>query len=662
MQAEISCDFETRSTVELKKSGVYPYAENPNTDVICFSFHVPEQNQILLWTPIDAIEDSPVHQLLCHLADDDSRIFRAWNAQFERLIWREIMVKRYGLPEIKLERWRCTAAEAAACAMPRSLDRCAAVLRVVEQKDKQGHNLMLRLSKPRKVMPDGSIVWWLDAERLDRLYTYNKQDVRTEMAVKEKIRDLTPFELGVYHLDQRINDRGVMLDHELASAVQLMADRIAYRADTELQQISDGAIPAVTNPRAIISFLNSLDVGTDTINKEAVRVLLSADNLPEAARRVLEIRAEAGKSSIKKIAAMFACVCADMRMRGLLLYHGANTGRWAGRLIQPQNLPARSRALGDDFHVADWFDLVRNGDLDVIDLSYPALEVLAMMLRPCLRAAPGHIFYGADFAAIEARVLAWLAGEHWLLKAFAEGQDVYKIMASKIYHIAVDEIGKGAMRDMGKRVILGCGFGMGWNKFILTCAKEDVFVADKEAKLIIDTYRESVPAIMDFHKELERCALAAVKQPGANFYAAHGKLCFTKRGEFLWIILPSKRPLAYYRPKVVMRKTPWGTEQEAVSFECENDKRQWVRVDAYGGLWAENVTQAVARDFMVAAMIRLEDAGYSTLLTIHDEDLAEVPLGFGSLSEFTSLMSQSPSWGTGCPIKVEGWTGPCFRK
>lgn len=662
MHNDISSDFETRASVDLRKTGVYPYAMHRDTDVIVFGFHVPELNQIFQWTPMDAIDDTPVHQMLIELAGNPERVFRAWNAQFERVIWREIMVKRYGLPDIPTERWRCTAAEAAACAMPRSLDRCAKVLGLVEQKDKVGHNLMLRMSKPRKILPNGRIIWWQDVERMDRLLAYNRQDVVTEMAIKEKIRNLTDFELKVYHLDQKINDRGVMLDLSLATATQTMANEIVERANDELLWLTQGKVTAVTNPKAIVSFLNSLDVGTDTVNKDAVRVLLAGDNLPEAARRVLEIRAEAGKSSVKKLAAMFACVCPDLRMRGLLLYHGANTGRWAGRLIQPQNFPARSRALGDTFKAKSWIDMVKDGQLDTIELSYPALEVLAMMLRPCLRAAPGHKFYCADFAAIEARVLAWLAGEQWLLEAFRNGEDVYKIMASRIYRIAVEAIGKGAMRDMGKRVILGCGFGMGWQKFIATCAKEDIAVADDEAQSIINTYRDSVPNIMGLHKELERCALDAVRNPGANFYAANGKLLFTKRGEFLWIVLPSKRPLAYYRPKIEKRKTPWGTEQDCVTFECENDKKQWVRVSAYGGLWAENVTQAVARDIMVAAIIRLEDAAYSILLSIHDEALAETPADFGSLAEYLSLMGQPPIWAMDCPVKVEGYEGPHFQK
>lgn len=656
---DVSCDFETRSTIDLRKSGVYPYAAHPSTDVWCFSFYAPDLDDILTWRP------GMPQGVLGELAANPDVIFRAWNAQFERIIWREIMVKRYGFPDIPLERWRCTAAEAAACSLPRGLDNCARVLGVVEQKDKQGSNLMLRMAKPRRFLPDGSPEWWDTPDRVARLIAYNVQDVRTEMAVKRCVRDLTPSELEVYRLDQRINDRGVMLDRPLAVAVRDLAAEAASRANAELSEVTAGRVAGVTKRNDILAFLQSEGAETEKVDKEAVRALLAGDNLTEAARRVLELRAEAGKSSVSKVDKMFSCAGADDRMRGLLLYHGAGTGRWAGRLIQPQNLPARSKALGDGFKAAAWREPVLAHEFDTIDLSHPVLEVLSMQLRPCLCAAPGMRFIGADFAAIEARVLAWLAGEQWLLDAFAKGKDAYRLMAADIYRKPADLIGKPSTeRDMGKRVILGCGFGMGWKKFILTCAKDDVVIEDADAQRIIDTYRDKNARIKAFWYELERAAVAAVKAPGEKFYAAGNKLVFTKRGDYLWIVLPGRnRALAYHKPRIVEKTTPWGSKQEAVRFWGEESTtRKWMPMDLYGGLLAENVTQAVARDLMVDAMFRLEDAGYSTILSVHDELLTEVPLDFGSVDDLEQLMSETPPWAHGCPVAAEGWTGPRYTK
>lgn len=655
---DVSLDFETRSTIDLKTAGSTRYAKHPTTDVWCACFYVPELDDIVVWRP------GMPHGVLAELAANPDVIFRAWNAAFERRIWREIMVKRYGFPDIPLERWRCTAAEAAACALPRKLESAARVLGAAQQKDDAGHRLMLRMAKPRRFLPDGTPEWWDTPDRVERLISYCMQDVRTEMAVKRQVRDLTDYELRVYQLDQRINDRGVMLDRQLALAVQALAGEAVDRANVELAEVTAGRVTGVTKREDIVSFLCSEGAETETINKDAVRALLASDQLTEAARRVLELRAEAGKSSVSKVNKMFSCVCDDDRMRDLLLYHGAGTGRWAGRLIQPQNLPARSKALGNTFKAAPWIEPVLGDEFDLIDLSHPVLEVLAMMLRPCLKAAPGHKFIGADFSAIEARVIAWLAGEQWLLDAFANGKDAYRLMASDIYRIPADTIAKDSFeRDMGKRVILGCGFGMGWKKFILTCAKDDVFIEDKVAKQIIDTYREKNQRIVAFWRELERAAVNAVKAPGEKFYAAGGKLIFTKRGDYLWIALPGRtRALAYYKPRIVEKMTPWGTKQDAVRFWGENDKRQWVQMDLYGGLLAENVTQAIARDLMVEAMFRLEDAGYSIILSIHDELLAEVLDNFGSVEAFLQLMGVIPAWAHGCPVAATGWTGPRFQK
>ena len=661
---EVSVDYETRSAVDLRKAGVYVYAAHPSTDIWCFTFNDPLTGEFITWTPSDRRGEAQLRMY----AEDPDTLFRAHNAAFERIIWREIQVKRYGFPDIPLERWRCTAAECAALALPRSLENAALVVGAQEQKDKEGHNLMMRMARPRKVIETeaGPIYeWWDVPEKMERLIAYNVQDVKTEMAVKTRVRDLTEQELRVYQLDQRINDRGVMLDYPLAVAVRDLAAEVQANAKLEMAAISKGAITSPTKVADIKAFLALEGTDVDSLNKDAVRGLLATGDLSAAVRRVLEIRSEAGKTSVKKVNAMFHCVGDDSRMRGLLLYHGAGTGRWSGKLIQPQNLPARSKALGDEFHAADWTEQVLGRRSDEIELVYPLLEVLAMQLRPCLRARDGYKLIGADFAAIEARVLAWLAGEEWLLKAFREGKDAYKVMAADIYRVPADSIGKpSAERDMGKRVLLGCGFGMGWKKFILTCLKDDVVIGDQMAQLIIDTYREKNSRVKALWYELERAAVAAVENPGQNYFAAGGKLLFTKRGDYLWVRLPNgKRMLAYYKPTIVEKTTPWGSKAKAVRFWGEDSTtRRWQRMDMYGGLIAENVTQATARDLMVDAMFRLEEAGYTILLSVHDEVIAEVPEFFGCIADFERIMGITEPWAEGCPVKAEGWEGPRYAK
>jgi DNA polymerase len=663
----VNLDFETRATVDLKKAGVYPYAEHADTGVWCAAFAIDgDAENVRVWMPDN---DYGENDDLRHAINEGASI-RAWNAAFERAIWREIMVRRYGFAPIPVERFYCTAGDAAACSLPRALDNTARVLRVADQKDGEGKKLMLKMAKPRNAAamkrdPGLAPVWWDDSTMIHRLAQYCAQDVRAEIAVAGKIRAISERERAVYVLDQKINDRGVMLDVTLADAIRDVAAEATERANEGIREISGGAVAGVTKRADIVWFLASLGVAAPTIDKQAVAALLDGD-LPVEARTLLELRKEAGKSSVSKIAAMFACASpADNRMRGAILYHGAGTGRFAHKLYQPGNLPSRTKLV--EYKPEAWIQTVVDRRYDALDLIYPVLEALAMMLRSCLMAGPGKRFIGADFNAIEARVLAWLSGEQWILDAFRNGTDLYKIMAAEIYGVPLASVGKPSPeRDMGKRAILGCGFQMGGPKFVGTCLREaGVVITEQFGKGVVDKYRAKNTNIVEFWGELERAALEAVQHPGRKVYAAEGKLVFVKRGDFLNIILPNRsRALAYYRPTIRDRLTPWGAMKACVSFWGENSKRQWVQIDLYGGLLAENVTQATARDLMCDAMLRLEAAGYPIVLTVHDEILAEVDDGFGNVQDFERIMCDLPAgyWGEGCPITAEGWTGKRFRK
>ncbi|MFL9934263.1 DNA polymerase [Paraburkholderia sp. RL18-103-BIB-C] len=663
----VNLDFESRATVDLKKSGAYPYAEHEQTALWCAAFAIDgNADDVRIWTPDN---DYGHNDDLRHAIREGASI-RAWNAAFERVMWANHMATRFGFRPLPIERFYCTAADAAACALPRALDNAGRVLRTLTQKDGEGKKLMLKMAKPRnaaamKKDPAVRPIWWDDAGMRRALESYCAQDVRAEIAVAQRIRQITPAERKIYVLDQRINDRGVKLDTGLASALADMADEATRRANESVREISEGRVAGVTKLRDMLAFVTSLGVETAKLDKQAVSAILDDLDTPTAARQILELRREAAKTSVRKVGAMFACASRDSRMRGAMLYHGAGTGRFSHKLYQPGNLPSRTKLTG--YKPEQWIQTVVGRQFDALDLMYPVLEALAMLLRSCLVAGEGKRFIGADFNAIEARVLAWLAGETWILDAFRNGTDLYRLMAADIYGVPVEVIGKPSPeRDMGKRAVLGCGFQMGHLKFIATCLREAGVVIDEPfGRRVVATYREKAAAIVAFWYELERCAVEAVRNPGRKVYAAEGKLAFVVRGEFLNIILPNRtRALAYYRPTVRDKLTPWGAYKPCVSFWGENSKRQWVQIDLYGGLIAENVTQAVARDFMCDAMLRLEAAGYSIVLTVHDEILAEVPAGFGSVDAFEKIMCDLPAgyWGEGCPITAEGWTGPRFKK
>lgn len=646
----VSVDFETRSTIDLRRTGVYPYAQHETTDIWCVGYAFPgEEPQ--LWRPGNDNDERLIQWIT------EGKALRAFNAQFERVIWNEIMSARYGWPQTTIEQWYCTAAEVRAMALPGSLGEAAAALRVDQQKDTDGQNLMLRMARPRSYGPDGKPVWWDVPDRVHRLSQYCLQDVRTEMAVLTKVRPLDDKERAVFILDQRINDRGVRFDRELASAARDVATKALEAANERLREITNGEVPAVTAVGDFTRWLQSRGVDTNSITKQVVRELQKTD-LPADVLEALKIREEAGKSSVAKIEAMFEAACRDDRIRGMLLYHGASTGRWAGRLVQPQNFPR-----GNVSNPEDYIPMVLSRSMHEIDLHHPPLEVVSSMLRAMLTAAPGHKLVAADFSAIEARVLAWLAGEKDLLATFASNGDVYKVMASKIYKTPVEEISK-TQRQMGKMAILGLGYGMGAKKFVDACkTMADIDITPEDSKKVVDLYRGSNVAIVELWRSLEKAALQACLEPGTRQITAGGRIRFMCKDGYLWMRLPSERLLCYSSPTVVERDTPWGTTQQAVRVYGTNSvTRKWQPYDLYSGLLAENAVQAIARDVLVDAMLRAEARGFPVVLSVHDEVVCELPESEGSAHDLEKIMQEIPEWAEGLPLNAEGWEGFRFRK
>lgn len=617
-----------------------------------------------MWLPTDALvleimkypSSGLRSRIIQHIAVGGE--IRAWNAAFERIIWNEIMVKRYGAPAVKMEQWVCSAAEAAAMALPRSLDQCAAVTGVSQQKDKSGYELMMRMTRPRKIYDDGRIEWWDVEERKQRLYEYCRQDVRTERALVKVLRRLTPREREHYLETERANDRGIPLDRELVKAAKEVATEGIERANAALCQLTGGAVTEVTKVGQLKTWLNGQGVETDSVSKPAVREMLESD-LDPTVRAVLELRAEAGRSSIAKLDSLLDCSCDDGRIRGMLLYHGASTGRWTGRLAQVHNFPRGEVEL-----VEGYIPAVLERSYDLIDLFVHPIILVSSLLRSTLTASPGHDLIAADYSAIEARVLNWLAGQDDILALFAKGEDVYKYNAARLYGIPLSEVLKHPHRQTGKFQELGCGYGMGWKKAI--SAAKSVYQLDideEQAKDIVKGYRDTHAEVVDFWYSTESAAFQAVECPGEVVTWADGRLKMVKQGAYLYLILPSKRPLCYAAPKIVDRETPWGEMRPCVEISAINNQtKQWARQPMYGGLWVENIVQAVSRDIMAEGIMRARDAGYPYLFSCHDEVVAEVPTGFGSLKEFESLLATPPDWAAGCPIATEGWRGFRYRK
>lgn len=658
-----SIDFETRSTVDLRETGVYPYAADPTTDLWCMAFAFDDEEPEI-WRP-----GWPFPERLRNHIEAGGEL-RAWNSAFERIIWRDLARLRYGFPPVRDEQWVCTAAEAAAMSLPRSLDDCARVTGVTEQKDDEGYGLMQRMSRPRAIRDDGTLIWWDVPDRVQRLEAYCKQDVRTERAIAKVLHRLIPRERELYLLNERINDRGVLIDRPLAEAMQAVAEEGASRASRAIREMTEGAVSGVTNTGQLRAWLTTQGVDAPSIAKGAVQTLLGQD-ISEKVRSVLEARAEAGRSSVAKIGTALRVIGDDCRARGLSLYHGAATGRFTGRLLQPHNFPR-----GEIERVEDFIPEVLRRDYDTIDLMENPVAVVSSLLRALITAAPGHDLIAGDFSAIEARVLNWLAGQEDMVAAFRRydaattaeerwANDPYVINAQRIYGLPLDAIEKFPHRHTGKFQELGCGYGMGAVK--ARTAASDIYgieLTEVDAKAIVRNYRETHSLVVNFWYEGNAAALAAVAAPGSvHRFGASQNCKFVKQGAYLYLILPSKRYLVYAAPRIVERQTPWGELCPAVEIDAiDSYTRKWGPAVLYGGLIIENVVQAVSRDLLAEAMFRLEGKGYSNVLNVHDEIVCEIAEGFGSLQEFESIMRQTPVWATGCPINAEAWRGSRYKK
>lgn len=675
MSFESSCDFETRSAADLRKTGAYRYAQDKSTDVWCFAFMYPGRDEPMLWTPYPVngfeaeLDNGAALDALRDLVHDKSVTFRAFNAPFERVIWRYVMGPRYGLPDIELERWVCTAAEVRAMNLPGNLDDSARVLGLVQQKDKAGHRLMLQMSKPRATLDDGRIVWWDDDDRKHRLFNYCRQDVRTEAGITAAVQRLSDYERQVWLMDQRANDRGVMLDRPLAVAAKSIADGVAKKANEKMDELTDGAVTSVTKLASLRAWMAEQGREVEALRKADVGKLLDDETLPANIREALELRVETGKSSVKKIEAMLRAVCDDDTLRGLLLYWGAGTGRWAGRLVQPQNFPARSAHMPEWHDPEDWIDAIMHARVDEIDFYAPALEVIALQLRSMLRARPGRTLAAADYSAIEARVIAWLCGEEWRMEVFRTHGKIYEASASQMFKVPFESIKKGlpnyGLRQKGKVAELALGFQGGKNALI-TMGAYDMGLDDAELPEIVKLWRAASPAIVMGWKDLENAAKEAVRYKGRVTEALGGRCRFKVSGGFLWLKLPSGRRLAYCQPKMVEKPAPWDLNKSVYSLEAwsvNSKTKQWSKRGLYGGLLMENVVQATARDLMADAMLRLEAGGkYLPLLSVHDEIITETTPDVTDASELETIMSLTPDWAQGCPVTASGWAGLRYRK
>jgi DNA polymerase len=648
-------DYETRGVLDLRKVGAHRYAANPDTEVICCAYAV-DDGSVQLWVPGD-----PIPPEWIAASNSPEWIAVAHNDAFETLIETYIMRPHYGWPLIPIEQHRCTMTMALAAGLPAKLERVADFLELANRKDAVGERLMHQMAKPRKPRkgedPEG-IYWFDDPERLQRLYGYVRQDVKVERELSRQLMPLSENEHLLWLLSNKINDRGFRVDRDFIAAAKAIAAAAAPEINAAIAELTGGAVTGIDQITRLMKWLCERGYAAKSLGRKAVEKQLEKEDLPPPVRRALELRLGGAKAAVKKFDAALIRAGDDDRIRGAFRFHGARTGRWAGQGFQPHNL---KRPETDDVDAA--IAAVLTGDFAHMKAEYPEkpLSVLADVTHAMICAAPGCELIGADFRTIEARVLAWLAGEDWKLDVFrrfdATGdftEHPYVIAAAKALRLPASSIKKGTESyHVGKVSELSFGYqgSLGaWRQFDLDRHSDD------EVRAFCNAWRASHPNIVKLWYALTDAALEAVHERGRVTYCARNRIRFKCEDATLLMRLPSGRRLTYPAPRIVE-----GDRGYSLVFTDNGDGRI-SDFRAYGGSWTENAVSGIARDLLVAAMLRIEAAGYPIVLHVHDDITAEVPEGFGSVDEFSRLMIHRPSWALDLPIAAEVWRGKRYQK
>ena len=645
---EIGIDIETYSSNDLKSCGVYKYVEAPDFTILLFAYSV-DRGPV---TCCDFAQGETLPENVVEALRDPGVVKTAFNAAFER-----VCISHYfGWPLMDPAQWRCTMVRAARMGLPLSLGQCGEVLRLADGKMKEGAALIRYFSVPNRGKRH------LPADAPDRWEVFKQyciRDVEVEQAILAKVRrlEIPAFDEELYTVDQRINDRGVMIDAQMVANAARFDDDYKAELLKEAQQISGMENP--NSPAQIKQYIHqATGLPIQSLNKKDLDDIEKQLKYWPKPRRVLEIRREMGKTSNKKYPAMLQCVCQDGRIHGLLQFCGAaRTGRWAGRLVQIQNLPQNHL---QDLDYAR--QLVKAGDLADFELNYSnPTQVLSELIRTAFIAKPGCTFHVCDFSAIEARVIAWIAGENWVLDVFRKGGDIYCATASQMFGVPVEKHGANAeLRQKGKIAVLALGYGggigalenMGGSKMGLT---------EREEKEIILKWRDANPRIVKLWATGEAAAMKALKTGEST--TIHRGIEVAKRWGMLTITLPSGRIVCYPRARIGTEYgDSWRGDHEIIEYEGVNQTtKKWEAIRTYGGKLTENIVQSVARDILGIVILRAEAAGLKIVFHIHDEIVVEAEPG-QTLEDVTTIFSQPIDWCKDLPLKGAGYTTPYYLK
>lgn len=640
----LTIDFETRSPLDVRKVGAYVYTECPQTEILCA--HINYNGRKGTFFDMDNLPSWVWDALY-----DEEVVIHAFNAGFERQVIKNICTPRHGWPKIPVKRFRCSAARARRMALPGALDKAGAALGVNVQKDKAGTLIMRRLSKPIKYTPDG-YVYDTNPDKLIKLGQYCETDVEAELAIDDATLPMPESEERYYRLTERINDRGVRVDVDLVKQLIWRANECLEELNERITKLTDGYVRSLTEVGKIKEWIEEeTGVKLPSMRKEEMDNFFddaSVYQFPKHVKDVIAIRREGAKASVSKLTAILRRVSKDGRVHGAFVFHGASTGRYTSMGVQLQNLVR---------------DTLKDFENDILRLESFTLTEISKTLRQCFIPAKGKIFIDVDYNAIEARGVGWLAGARKLVSIYRNGGDPYCEMGTAIYGFKVTKANENE-RFVGKQTILGCGYGMGWRKFLAQCEKFGQPVSEEMAEKAVRTYREEFPEIPQLWRDMEKACMLAIKHPGKIFSIPNGLVSFRVMDGWLRMKLPNGRCLFYSKPRII-QEFKFDEWRDTISYMAEHPlTKQWVRETTWGGKLVENAVQAICRDLLFEAMDKLEINDIPIVLSVHDQVVCEVwkENAEEDKSLVKEIMEEVPWWAQGFPISAEPKLAKRFGK
>ncbi len=651
-------DLETFSSVDIGKAGLHKYVQSPDFRILLFAYSLNE-------APVEVVDLASGEELpedIRARLSDPRTLKYAYNATFE---W--MCLSTFLGAMLPVNEWRCVMLHGCYCGFPPGLDAIGKAMGLGADKQKMSvGKSLIKLFCNKKKSSKQTALWDTDRvlpehepEKWQLFKEYNRQDVVTEMEIERRLSawpvpDTVQRE---WELDAKINEHGVRIDKELVNGALACWSNVSNALIREAKQLTGLSNP--NSPAQLTGWLQAM-LGKEIpdLTKSTVTDLLADESLEPDVHRVLEIRQELSKTSVKKYDAMKNAMCDDQRARGLLQFYGARTGRWAGRLVQVQNLP---RNYIESLDAAR--QLTKSLRTDALRLIYGNVpDTLSQLIRTAFIPSEGNVFVVADFSAIEARVISWLAGEDWRLEAFRQGKDIYCESASQMFGVPVEKHGvNGHLRQKGKIAELALGYqgGVGALKAM---GADKMGLSDPELQEIVQRWREANPKIVEFWRNVEEAARQAISNPMPDYwYTVQGLQFFLDKAEdvsMLLIDLPNNRQLFYPNPKIEMNKKGFSS----ITYDGLNLAHSWGRLETYGGKLTENIVQAVARDCLAEAMTRLDNAGYQTVMHIHDEVVLDVPKEKADLDAAIQLMTMPIPWAQELPLDADGFIGSYYKK